>query len=344
MKTQSLTARDIAERVDGTIIGDPATAVRGVAALDDATPDHLSFLGNPKYRQLAAASQAGILLVPEGFETDPGEGRAVVRCADPSDAFSRFVVEFAPPAVVRAPGVHPSAVVAESAECGDGVHIGPQAVVDEGAVIGGGAIIEACAYIGCGVTIGRDSRIYPNVTILDRCVIGERVIIHSGSVIGADGFGYINTPEGHHKVPQLGIVQIDDDVELGACVTVDRARFGRTWIQRGAKVDNLVMVAHNVVVGEHAILVGQCGIAGSARIGRFAVLAGQAGVPGHLKVGDGATVMSKSAPMRDVPAGEMEMGTPSMPRSEFFRQFALLKRLPALVKRIAELEKALQQS
>ena len=228
--------------------------------------------------------------------------------------------------------IHPGAKI------GEGVSIGPTAVVEEGAVIGKGSVIGACAYVGHFVTIGENCLIYPNVSIMRYCRIGSRVIIHAGATIGADGFGYNTTFTGLVKVPQNGIVQIDNDVEIGANSTIDRARFGKTWIKKGVKIDNLVHVAHNVIVGECSALIGQCGIAGSAEIGRGVIVAAQSGVNGHITLGDGSKVAGASAVQRSVPPGAMVFGTPAESEEDFIERHMLPRKVRKLAARLEKLE------
>lgn len=333
------TAAEIAEWVGGTVVGESELRVDGVGALDDSRPTHVSFLGDARYADQVLPSPAAVVLVPEDFETPPPPGRSWVRCADPSQAFSRLTEMFAPPPIDFPPGVHPAAVVSPEATVSDTVHIGPQAVVERGAVLGERCVVGAGAYIGHGTRLGQDCHIHPNVTIRERCILGNRVIIHSGTVIGADGFGYIPAPDGHRKIPQTGIVQIDDDVEIGALVGIDRARFGRTWIKQGAKIDNLVQIGHNTIVGRGCFVVSQVGISGSCRIGDGAMLAGQVGLGGHLTVGKGAVLMAQAGVAGDVPAGAQLVGSPAVTRREFVRRQTAGKNLEALRKRVKELER-----
>ena len=259
-------------------------------------------------------------------------------CANASDAFSKVIDIFAPPPPAFPPGRHPSAVIHASAVVPASAHIGPCAVIDSGAVIGERTVIGAGVYIGEMARVGDDCLIYPNVTVRERCRLGHRVIIHAGTTVGSDGFGYISGPGGHKKVPQVGIVQLDDDVELGAGVTVDRARFGRTWLKRGTKVDNLVQIAHNVVIGEDCLIIAQVGISGSTHIGNRVIIAGQAGLVGHIEVGDGAVIMAQSGISKDVPPGAKLIGSPAQDPREFAHGLMEMKRLGRLRNTIRELQ------
>ena len=329
------TSSDIAVLVGGRLAGNGKIEVTGVASLQEAQPEDLSFLGNDRYRSQVVPSAAGVVLVPESFTEPIPPNRAWIHCANPSDAFSKVVTLFAPPPVAYVPGIHPQAVVHPSAHVPPSAHVGPCAVIEESAVIGERTVIGANAYIGRETRIGADCLIYPLVAIRERCRLGDRVIIHLGTTVGSDGFGYIPGPQGHTKIPQVGIVQIDDDVEIGAQVAIDRARFGKTWIKRGVKIDNLVQIAHNVIIGEFSFVVAQVGIAGSTRLGRGVTVAGQVGLAGHIEIGDGAVLMAQSGTDKDIPAKAIMMGSPAVDRKEFARnQFNLhrIGKLAATVK------------
>ena len=339
----ALTSGEIASRVQGRLVGPDDIEITGVAALNEAGPSDVSFLGNPRYRDQVIPSAAAVVLVPEAFEQPPPEGRAWIECEDPSAAFSRLVAAFAPPPVSYPPGIDPSAVVAEAADLDASVHVGPCAVIEAGVRLGAGSVVAAGCVIGRDTVIGEECLLYPNVTIRERTRIGDRVIIHSGTTVGSDGFGYVPGEDGHTKIPQVGIVQIDDDVEIGAQAAVDRARFGRTWIRRGAKIDNLVQVAHNVVIGEHCFVIAQVGIAGSTRLGRGVIAAGQVGLAGHLQIGDGATLMAQSGISKDVPAGARVMGSPAVPYREFVKSKLAVHQVPKLKEKLRRLEAEVEE-
>jgi len=284
----TLTLEEIAKLSGGKLQGDPDTKITGAASLAEATVHEISFFNNPRYLPQLRKTRAAAIIVPLDFSEQIGA--AVIRVQNPAKAFEQIVIKFAPAPIKFAPGIHPSAVIHPRARLGDGVSIQPLAVIEAGAHIGSGVVIGAGSYIGHGVAIGDGSIIYPRVVIRERCRLGARVILHSGAVIGADGFGFEMTAKGQEKVPQIGIVQIDDDVEIGANTTIDRARFGRTWIQSGAKIDNLVQVAHNVVIGKDTVIAAQTGIAGSVRIGSRVMIGGQAGIIGHIEIADGTMI------------------------------------------------------
>jgi UDP-3-O-[3-hydroxymyristoyl] glucosamine N-acyltransferase len=336
---KTITAQTLATQVGGTVTGNPDAVITGVAALDEAGEHDVSFLGNRKYAGHLATSKAGIVLVEKDFDGKPRPGQTFVACANPTLAFSQAIAVFAPPPPAYPPGIHPAAVVAASATIGDGASIGPCAVVDERAVVGAGTIISPGCHLGQDTVVGAQTILHANVSVRERCRIGSRVIVHAGAVIGSDGFGF--APDGRGglmKIPQVGMVQIDDDVEIGANCTIDRARFGKTWLKRGVKLDNLVHIAHNVTVGECSLLIGQCGIAGSTVIGRGVIVAAQAGINGHITLGDGARVGGTSGVVKSVPPGGTVIGTPAEPQREFVERLILPKKVRQLQERLAKLE------
>jgi UDP-3-O-[3-hydroxymyristoyl] glucosamine N-acyltransferase len=261
-----------------------------------------------------------------------------IQVENASLAFAQLLEKFAPPPVRFAPGVHPSAVVSPDAVIGEGVSIQPFAVIEAGARIGAGSVIGAHGYVGQHAEVGEHTHLASRVTIGARCIVGSRVIIHSGAVLGSDGFGFELSEGRHVKIPQTGIVQVDNDVEIGANVTIDRARFGRTWIGEGTKIDNLVQIAHNVVIGKHCLIVSQTGISGSTRIGDYVTLAGQVGVVGHIEIGDRTIVAAQSGVSKSLPPGSTVFGTPAIPMRESKERFAFLARLPKLFARVKALE------
>src|SRR5438552_7631330 len=275
----TFTLQELARTSGGELIGDPTLQITGAASLVEATPGEISFFGNRKYIGLLRKTRASAIFVPPDF-AEPINA-AHIRVSNPTKAFEEVLLKFAPKPITFAPGVHSIAVVDPSAQLGERVSIQPLAVIEPGAKIGNDTIIGAGSYVGQATVIGSACHIYPHVTIRERSRIGSRVIIHSGAMIGADGFGFEMVDGHQQKIQQLGIVQIDDDVEIGANTTVDRARFGRTWIQQGVKIDNLVQIAHNVVIGKNTVMAAQSGIAGSVQIGQRVLIGGQVGVIGH---------------------------------------------------------------
>ncbi|CAN5312888.1 UDP-3-O-(3-hydroxymyristoyl)glucosamine N-acyltransferase [soil metagenome] len=324
----------------GELIGDPALEITGAASLPEAAHGEISFFNNPKYMPLLRATKASAVFVPVEFRETIGP--AQIRVADPTRVFQSVVMKLAPQPIQFAPGVHPSAVVAADAKLGERVSIQPHVVIESGCTIGDDAVIGASSYIGHGTVVGPASMIYPQVVIRERSVIGARVVIHSGAVIGADGFGFEVVDGRHQKVPQIGIVQIDDDVEIGANTTVDRARFGRTWIKEGAKIDNLVQIAHNVVVGKHSVIAAQTGIAGSSRVGDHVMMGGKVGVTGHVEIGDRNIIGASTGVSKNLPAdGGMWWGTVAVPLREAKQQLAWIHRLGQLFARVKAIEKKL---
>ena len=331
------TVSSLAGHVGGKVLGDGgARPINGIGDLRSAAPDQISFLGNAKYEALARASSAGAILVSAADAAKFSFTR--IEVDSPSAAFARISALFAPPAPHDEPGVHPTAVIAPDVVLGEGVSIAPYVVIASGARIGAGTVIGTHCFIGEKTTVGEDVRLHPSVTIRERSVIGARVIIHSGAVIGADGFGYDFQDGKHAKIAHTGFVQVDDDVEIGANTTIDRARFGRTHIGEGVKIDNLVMIAHNVTIGAHSIIVSQTGISGSTSLGKYVTLAGQVGLAGHLTVGDKAVITAQSGLNKDVPAGAVLSGHHAIAARESLKLEALTRRLPELFARLKELE------
>lgn len=333
------TVEELAELVHGRIVGNCSHPLQGVASLAESTESDVAFLGNDKYREQVPNSRAGVVLVPENYDAAPAEGRAWIVCQDPSNAFTSVILAFTPPAIQYAPGIHPTAVIAPGVNVPASCHIGAGAVLEAGVTVGENTVLLPHVYLGQDTHVGANCLFYPNVVVRERCLIGNRVILHPGVVIGADGFGYKSGPQGHEKIPQVGIVQLDDDVEVGANSTIDRARFGRTWIQAGTKIDNLVQVGHNVEIGRACLLVAQAGVAGSTHMGNGVILAGQVGVSGHLRLGDGTIAMAQSGLTKDTAPGAVLMGTPAMDRRAFAKEKMLLKQLESLAQQVKELKK-----
>ena len=334
----TFTLRELAKISGGELLGDGSLQITGAASLVEATPGEISFFGNRKYIGLLRKTHASAVFVPADFAETITP--AQIRVSNPTKAFEQIVLKFAPPPVAFAPGIHATAVIDPSAQLGERVSIQPYAVIEAGATIGEGTIIGAGSYIGHETLIGAACHIYPRVTIRERSRIGSRVIIHSGAVIGADGFGFEMVDGRHEKIQQLGIVQIDDDVEIGANTTVDRARFGRTWIQQGVKVDNLVQIAHNVVIGKNSVIVAQTGISGSTRVGERVTMAGQVGIVGHVEIADGSVIAAQSGVSKSVPGG-VWFGYPAAPIEETKQQIAWIRSLGKLFARVKQIEKKL---
>ncbi len=341
------TLQEIADLVGGTIKGTCSGDFTGVASLKEAMSTDVAFLGNDKYAPQVLPSKAGAVLVSPEYSEEPPEGRAWIVCADPSREFSKVVAVFTPPPVEYKQGIHPSAVIDETADVDSTASIGPCAVIGKNAKIGAGTVICAGTCICEDSIVGENCLLYPNVTVRERCILGNKVILHPGVVIGADGFGYDSGPTGHTKVPQVGIVQIDDEVEIGANSCIDRARFGRTWIQRGTKIDNLVQIGHNVQTGQACLIVSQVGISGSTVLGNGVILAGQAGVAGHLSIGDGTILMAQAGLSKDAEPKSVLFGSPAMDRREYARQMLNISKIAdmnaAIKKLTAELDALKEQ-
>ncbi len=334
----AFTLQELATLSGGKLSGDPKQVVTGAASLIEAVPGEVSFFSDPRYTLLLRKTRASAIFVPLDFSEEIAA--AQIRVASPAKAFEQVALKLAPKPITFAPGVHPTALVHETARLDPSVSIQPYAVIESGTTIGPGTVIGAGTYIGPECVIGAHTMIYPNVTIRERIIIGSRVVIHSGAVIGADGFGFEMVDGRFTKVPQLGIVQIDDDVDIGANTTIDRARFGRTWIQRGVKIDNLVQIAHNVVVGEHTAIAAQVGIAGSVRIGRYVLIAGQAGFVGHVEIGDRTTIGAQSGVGKSLSGGTW-LQSPAVPLAEAKLHIAWLHRAGKLIERVKAIEKKL---
>ncbi len=338
----SITVADLARRLGATFEGDGTRVIRAVATLEQAGPDALSWVGTPEVLPRVSRSRAGALLAPQGCSLPPGS--PVIRVADPDEAVCEVLQYFAPPPDRVPPGVHPTATVSPDAIV-EGSSISANVFVGSGAVIGAGTQLYPGVYVGANVKIGRDCVLWPNVVVRERVIIGDRVIVHSNATIGADGFGYLQRGGKHRKIPQIGTVVIEDDVEIGANSAVDRARSGVTRIGSGTKIDNLVQIAHNVEVGEACIIVGQSGIGGSSSLGRDVAVSGQVGIFDHLRIGDGVQIAAKSVVTSNVPDGQVVRGIPATDNRSFLREQASVRKLPkwmnklrALARRVQELE------
>lgn len=333
------TLTEIAKIVDGELAGDGSVVITGLCGIKEAKSGDLTFVANPKYFPLTEKTLASALLVPRDFTA---VAKPIIRTDDPSIAFVKIAALFLEDNLLEHfMGIHSTAIIAPDARLGENVSIGPYAVIESKATVADNTIIYSGCYVGRKVTIGKDCLIYPNVSMRERIQIGDRVIIHSGAVIGSDGFGFVNVKGMHQKIPQIGTVVIEDDVEIGANVTIDRARFDKTIVGRGTKIDNLVHIAHNVTIGENCIIVAQAGISGSVAIEKNAVLAGQAGIAGHLTIGQGAIVAAQAGVTKSVPAFTMVSGYPAKPHDTAKKVNACVQRLPEYIKTINDLGKRL---
>lgn len=325
---------ELAVRLGGKLREGSDPLVSGAASLADAGPGDLCFVAGPERLVEAQASAAGAFLLPPGMDL----GRPAIEVERPYEAFARYLALFLPePDRLYPPGVHATAVIHPEALV-EATSVGPYCVVGAGARVGGGTRLGPHVTIGCDAVIGRDCVLHAQVTVRECCVLGDRVIVHAGSVVGADGFGYLAGPAGQVKIPQVGIVEVQDDVELGAHVTIDRATTGRTVIGAGSKLDNQVHVAHNVRLGRHCALSAQTGIAGSCTLGNGVITGGQVGIADHLNIGDGARIGAQAGVIKDVPAKAAMFGYPALGFQESFRITAALRRLPAALARLRALE------
>lgn len=333
----TLTTAEIAKLLAGEVFGDAHATLTGFANADAARPGDLTFAETGEFFTAAENSAATAIIAGKDFSS---EKKIVIRVANPRVAFAKALAIFFPEPKF-APGIHPSAAIAKSAQVDPTAHIGPHCTVGERVKIGANAVLQAGNFVGDDSVIGDGTNLFPNATIYSHTQIGKRVRIHSGAVIGSDGFGYVFDTSFHRKVPQIGNVVIGDDVEIGSNSSVDRGALGSTVIGKGTKIDNLVQVAHNVEIGEHCILCAQVGIAGSAKLGSYCVLAGQVGIAGHLKIGNKVTVGSKAGVMHNIPDGEQWLGIPAQPDKQAKRIMIAMQRLPDLFKKIAAWEKKL---
>jgi len=333
--------RELAQLLEAEFEGDGGRRITGVAELASAGPEEVAFAAGSKAERLAAASRAGCLLVPKNFPA--AAGRTLIRVDDPRTAFARLVRHFHPPRRPE-PGVHSSAVISDRAELGPDVSIGPHTVIEAGARIGARTAIGAGCYVGAGSSIGEDSLVHSNVAIYHDVAIGKRAVIHSGAVLGADGFGFVLAGDHYEKFPQVGRVEIGDDFEMGANSCVDRAALGVTRIGDGVKLDNMVHVAHNVAIGNHVVIAAQTGISGGVVIEDYAVIGGQVGLGDKVRIQKGAVLGSQCGvlPSKVVRSGQTVWGTPARPLKEHLAQLAELSRLAGLRKRVAELERRLE--
>lgn len=330
------TLREIADLVNGVLLGDGDIEITGVTNLEDAGTADISFAVPPHLEKAARSGAAAVIIPVNTAEFS----KPAIMVDNPRAAFTELLKVYTPKIMIES-GVHPTAVLGKNVMLGENVAIMAYAVIDDHAKIGNDTIVYPHVYIGQEVAVGSECIIYPNVTVREKCHIGSRTILHSGAVIGSDGFGFITAHGRHQKVPQVGNVVIEDDVEIGANVTIDRATTGSTLVKQGTKIDNLVHLAHNVTVGENCFFVAQTGIAGSVKIGNNVTFAGQTGCSGHITIGDNCVFAARSAPIGNVPAGSFYAGFPARPHKEWLRGEASANRVPDLLKKVKELEKRL---
>jgi UDP-3-O-[3-hydroxymyristoyl] glucosamine N-acyltransferase len=331
-----ITLAELAHRLGCECRGDGSIVVERVATLDDAGPRDLAFVADDKHNAQLGRTRAGAVILRAG---DAGGYRGnMLVSGNPRLAFAR-AAEFLHPPHRPSAGIHPTAVVAPGASLAPGVSVGPRAVVEEGARVGADAVIGAGCFVGGGAAIGAGTRLHPNVTVMDDCILGARCIVHSGAVIGSDGFGYARDGARWEKIPQLGRVVIGDDVEIGACTTIDRGALGDTVIERGVKLDNLIMIAHNVVIGEDTAIAGCVGIAGSTRVGKRCTIAGQAGIVGHVEIADDVHITAAAVVTRSIrEAGAYSSGSPLETHESWLRNAVRMRQLDDMARRLRSLE------
>jgi len=332
--------KEIAQIIQGEIVGDSSIMIRGVSGIKEAKEGDITFFANSKYSSLIDQTNASAIITSRNIEST---GKSIIRTDNPSLAFTKVISVIMPRLDLRPTGIHPTAIISKSAKLGKDVSLGPYVIVEDDVVISNGSVIYGNSYIGHKTQIGKNCLIYPSVSIREDTRIGDRVIIQNGSVIGSDGFGYIQVNGEQKRIPQIGTVVIEDDVDIGANVTIDRARFDKTIIGKGTKIDNLVQIAHNVIIGNNSIIVAQVGISGSTEIGQNVILAGQAGVVGHITIGDNVIVAAQAGVTKSIPSNTKVSGYPAKSHDKAKRVNACLQKLPDLYKRIDKLETKIKE-
>ncbi len=339
------TAKQIAQFIQGTVIGDENAAINTFAKIEEGVPGAISFLSSPKYTHYLYETKSTIVLVDSSIELDKPVDATLIRVDNARDCVAKLLQLYAQALDPKKTGIDKMASVSESAKIGKDVYIGPFAVIGDGAVVGDGCQIYPHAVIGDKVTLGNNCKIYPNVTIYYSCKLGNNVTIHAGSVIGADGFGFAPNPQENRydKIPQIGIVTIEDDVEIGANSCVDRSTMGSTYVRKGVKLDNFVQIAHNVDVGENTVMSAQVGIAGSTKVGQWCMFGGQVGIAGHSEIGDKVFLGAQSGVPGSLKGNQSLIGTPPMEPRAYFKSQAIFRRLPDMYKEINELKKEIEE-
>ncbi len=333
--------RQIAELVGGRVIGDSTVKITGLNGIRQATPGDLTFVADDRYRPFIEETKAAAVLVPRDIERC-GKPLPLIQVANPYAAFATVLQSFRPPTMHHPEGVHPTAVIGKDAVLGRGVGVDAHVVIADGAEIGDGVVLYAGTYVGRNSRIGAKTLVYANVSIREDVLIGEDCIIHPGAVIGSDGFGFTSDASGHKKIPQCGRVVIGDNVEIGANSAIDRATFGKTVIGSGTKIDNLVQIGHNAQIGEHCLISGNAGIAGSAILGDFVTVAAGAGVTGHVEVGDHVTIGALAGVTKSIPPGKTVSGFPATDHNTERRLKAGIRRVPDALRQLRDLEQRLE--
>ena len=334
------TLKQIAELIDGTIEGDESVIITGVCGIKEAQEGDITFVANSKYVALMNNTFASAIITTP--DTKKGS-KPFILVENPSLAFAKLLSLVAPNEAVYSKGIHPTAIIGENVKLGESVAIQPYVVIENNVEIGGGTVLCVGVFVGHNTKIGENTIVYPHVSIRERITVGNNVIIHSGTVIGSDGFGFATVKGVHHKIPQIGTVIIEDDVEIGSNVTIDRARFDKTLIKHGTKIDNLVQIAHNVVIGENTIVVAQAGISGSTIVGKNVTLAGQSGIIGHISIGDNAVVAAQAGVTKSISENSCVSGYPAKPHKKAKRINACVQKLPDLYKLVNKLEEKISR-
>ena len=336
------TAKQIAEFLNGTVDGNENAAVHTFAKIEEGAEGALSFLSNVKYTQHIYTTKSSIVLVNKDFKPEQPVSATLVRVDNAYEALAKLMSIYASMKPVKT-GISSLASVSDKAKIGKNVYIGPFAVVEDGASIGDNTQIYPLVTIGEGASVGSDCILYPHVTVYYACKIGNRCILHAGSVVGADGFGFAPTPNGYDKIPQIGIAELEDDVEIGANTCIDRSTMGRTLVHKGVKLDNFVQVAHNVEVGENTVISAQSGIAGSSKVGAWCMIGGQSGVSGHITVGDKVNFCAKTGAISNTESNQTIMGYPAISHRNYLRSSILFKQLPEMDATIRQLKKEIEE-
>ena len=337
------TAKQIAEFVGGRVEGDEQTAINSFAKIEEGKPGAISFLSNPKYLHYIYETESSVVLINDDVELEHSVKPTLIRVKNAYESVARLLQLYE--SMKPAPkGIHPLASVSEKAQIGTDVYVGAFAVIEDGAVIGDKVQIYPHTYVGQGVKIGEGTTLFPHVTIYQGCQLGQHVTIHAGSVVGADGFGFAPNQEGYDKIPQIGIVVIEDNVEIGANTCIDRSTMGETRIHRGVKLDNLIQVAHNCEVGENTVMSAQVGLAGSTKVGAWCMVGGQAGFAGHIKVADRTFIGAQCGVISNTKGqGQQLIGSPAMDPKTFFKSSAVMKHLPEMYRELNDLKKQVEE-
>ena len=334
-------AKQIAEYVQGTIVGDENATVHTFAKIEEGIPGALSFLSNPKYIHYIYTTQSSIVLVNKDFEPEQEVSATLIKVENAYESLAKLMTlyEMYQPKKV---GISSLASIAETAQIGKNVYIGPYACIEEGAVIGDNCYIHPHVTVGVNVKVGANTILYPHVTVYHDCRIGNNCVLHAGAVIGADGFGFAPSPEGYEKIPQIGITILEDNVEVGANTCIDRATMGATIIHKGVKLDNLVQIAHNVEIGENTVMAAQVGIAGSTKVGKHCMFGGQVGLAGHIHIGDRVVFGAQSGVISDIKEPKTVLGAPAIDAKSFMRSSAIFNRLPEIYREMNQMKRELE--